>query len=291
MTHCSGKPDRACPLVSVVIPTKNAVGTLQRCLASVAEQTYPALETIVVDNFSTDGSLEVAVKHGARVAQRGPERSAQRNHGIELAQGEFVLVLDADMTLSPTAVAASMQALGPGYDAAVLALEATGVGFWARCKWLERRCYDDVALVEAARLFRTDILRALQGYDEALYAFEDWDLHNRCLTAGYKVARVARAQAVLRHDEGNLKLRDLLQKRCYYGRQMALYAARHPESARRQFGALSRLKVFAGQWRLLLRHPLLTVGLFTMKVLEGVSANVAARLHERPHKTVSEKSR
>lgn len=282
MTHLgvSEASRKNCPLVSVVIPTKNSAGTLERCLLSVAEQTYPAVEAVVIDNFSTDSTYDIALELGCHVAQRGPERSAQRNYGIRLAQGDFILILDADMVLSPSTVEASVRVLEQDNDAAVLSLEATGEGFWAKCKWLERRCYDNVALVEAARFFRTNVLRDLGGYDETLYAFEDWDLHNRCSAAGYKIARIPRAQAVLVHDEGKLELLDLLQKRGYYGQQVTLYASRYPKLARRQFGVLSRFMVFARKWKLLLRYPIFAVGLFFMKFLEGVFAKTTTHSHK-----------
>jgi glycosyltransferase involved in cell wall biosynthesis len=279
------------PLVSVIIPTKNSSRTIESCLLSVSKQTYTRVETIVVDNYSSDDTCRIASNLGASVVQWGPERSAQRNRGLSLAKGSFVLFIDADMLLSPTTIEESVRLLESGYDAAVLPLEAIGKGFWAKCKWLERRYYDGATLVEAARFFRTDVVKAIGGFDEQMYAFEDWDIHNRCVSAKFSVTRAARANAVLLHDEGTLKLSDVLKKRGYYGRQIALYSKRYPQLARRQLGAFPRLMLFVRRWDLLLKHPVLAVGLFFLKGCEGLSALILKGSHEAIYEADSSKRR
>lgn len=64
------------PLVSVVVPTRNSVRTLRACLESIARQTYPRVETLVVDRHSVDGTREMAESLGVKVLSAGPERSA-----------------------------------------------------------------------------------------------------------------------------------------------------------------------------------------------------------------------
>ena len=76
------------PLVSVVVPTRNAGRTVETCLRSIRAQTWPALELIVVDNGSTDATWAVARRHADLALRGGPERSAQRNQGIAHAAGE-----------------------------------------------------------------------------------------------------------------------------------------------------------------------------------------------------------
>ena len=75
------------PNVSVIVTTKNEDRNIGACLESVIEQTMPPIEMIVVDNFSEDQTIKIAKQFGAKVYQLGPERSAQRNYGVEQAQG------------------------------------------------------------------------------------------------------------------------------------------------------------------------------------------------------------
>ncbi|MHB8383379.1 MAG: glycosyltransferase family 2 protein, partial [Candidatus Binataceae bacterium] len=87
----------AAPRVSVVIAAYNAAATLGDSLASVRDQHYPGIETIVVDDGSTDATAEIARQAGARVIRvdhRG--LGGARNAGIDAATGEIVAFLDAD---------------------------------------------------------------------------------------------------------------------------------------------------------------------------------------------------
>ena len=89
------------PLVSFIVPTKNAARTIEACLESLGAQTHGRTEVIVVDNFSTDGTREIAELHADITVSSGPERSAQRNHGAALSRGNVLVFIDADMVLEP----------------------------------------------------------------------------------------------------------------------------------------------------------------------------------------------
>lgn len=88
------------PMVSVIVPAYNAAPWLADCLDSALGQSWPALEVIVVDDGSTDGTLAVA---RSRANDRlkvivSPQRgaSAARNRGVAAARGDFLQFLDAD---------------------------------------------------------------------------------------------------------------------------------------------------------------------------------------------------
>ncbi|MCK5383800.1 MAG: glycosyltransferase family 2 protein [Gammaproteobacteria bacterium] len=91
--------DRESPKFSVIIPVYNSAETLQRAIASVLEQTWPAHEIIVVDDGSTDSSLQVANGFASKVRvihQSNAGVSAARNRGAESATGDWLAFLDAD---------------------------------------------------------------------------------------------------------------------------------------------------------------------------------------------------
>jgi len=94
--------------ISVVIATRNRAALLDGALRSIANQVgAPAIETIVVDNGSTDDTAAVAQAHGvAVVAVPEPNRARARNAGIAQAGGEIVLFVDDDVLLPPFFVAA-----------------------------------------------------------------------------------------------------------------------------------------------------------------------------------------
>ena len=257
--------------VSVVVTTRNSVAHLEPLLASVAGQTYPDVELLVVDNSSSDGTGALAKRYADRVLVAGPERSAQRNRGVEAASGEYVLILDSDMVLEPGVVAACVEAASDGDVAAVIIPEVSvGEGFWAACKALERSCYIGDDTIEAARFFRRAVYLEHGGYDESLTGPEDWDLPARMRRAGVPIGRAKRAAIV--HDEGRLQLRELLRKKLYYGKSLDSYMRRHPALAVRQVPFLRG--AFLRHRRRLARQPVLAAGMMVMKSAEVVAGGL-----------------
>ena len=95
-------------LISVVVPVYNAGSYLRQCLDSIAAQTYPNMEVILVDDASTDGSGQLCKEYAERderfqyvrfPANRGP--SAARNEGVGRAAGAFISFVDADDYVEP----------------------------------------------------------------------------------------------------------------------------------------------------------------------------------------------
>jgi len=95
-------------LISVVVPVYNAGPYLKRCLDSIAAQTYPNWEAILVDDGSTDGGGGICRRRAARDGRfqyaalpdnRGP--SAARNEGVGRAAGELAVFIDSDDWVEP----------------------------------------------------------------------------------------------------------------------------------------------------------------------------------------------
>lgn len=261
--------DRERVTASVVVPTKDAAATIAACVRSCLDQERVPVEVIVIDNASTDGTAEIARSLDCRVLTVGPERSAQRNAGARAARGEWLLFLDADMVLEPGVVASCLAACErKGAAACVVPERATGEGFWAECRALEKEVYLGDPDVEAARFFRRDAFVAHGGYDETIHGGgEDWDLPARVAAAG---DRIARADAVAMHLEGRLRLRDAARKKFYYGRTLGRYVGKHPRLAARQ---LFR-RAFVRRWRLLAADPVHAAGLALLKAVD-LTAGVA----------------
>jgi glycosyltransferase involved in cell wall biosynthesis len=92
------------PLVSVVIPVYNGARFVAEAIESALAQTYPAIEVIVVDDGSSDGTAQVVQSFPVRyISQKNSGVSAARNHGIRQSRGKYVLFLDHDDRLLPAA--------------------------------------------------------------------------------------------------------------------------------------------------------------------------------------------
>jgi len=254
-------------LVSVIVPTRNSARTLEACLNSIRSQLYRPIELVVIDNGSTDATLEIATNHADVVGTFGPERSAQRNRGAQLARGEYLLFVDSDMNLTPRVVGDCLDAIRTSAAPAVVIPETSiGDGFIARCRALERSCYAGDDSVEAARFFTRAAFEASGGFDEDLTGPEDWDLSIRVAHGRH----LPRSASSILHDEGRLQLVAVLAKKRYYAPSAMAYFRKHGRSTFGQANLVFR-PAFLRHWRRLLPHPVLTIGFLSLKAMEAVA--------------------
>lgn len=270
--------------ISAIVPTRNSGRTLAACLGSLRHQTHPDVEIIVVDNASSDDTPALGRRMAHVFADRGPERSAQRNHGAQLATGEIVLFIDSDMVLEPTVladIAATFEAR-PEIGAIIIPERSFGIGFLASCRVLEKSLYVGQDDVEAPRAFRAELFELVGAWDETLTAAEDWDLADRTRAAGVGIARVS---SWIWHDEGEISLRAQFTKKQYYGRWVAEYMSRKPEARRH----LSRPGLVA-QAPTMLRSPVRTSGMVVLKGVETAGLVVGMRKAHRAGLVGSERA-
>ncbi len=101
-------------LVSVTIVTYNSGRYIKRCLESVLEQKYPHTEVVVIDNASTDGTVDLLEQFADRCRIYYNDDNlgfaTAQNQAIALAQGDWVLTLNPDVLLMPNFIAALVEA-------------------------------------------------------------------------------------------------------------------------------------------------------------------------------------
>ena len=94
--------------VSVSLLTYNSLQYLPGCLPSILSQTYPNLEVAVVDNASSDGTVNVFRENHPDlrlfVNEKNLGHSGGHNQGIRFSDGEYVLIINPDVVLTPTVV-------------------------------------------------------------------------------------------------------------------------------------------------------------------------------------------
>lgn len=259
--------------VTVVVPTRNNIRTIEACLRSVAEQTHPEVELIVVDNHSSDGTPQLAARYADRVITAGPERSAQRNTGIEAAASRWVLWLDSDMVLPPRTITVALEtARATGATGIALPERTIGEGFWTACRALERECYLDDPWLHNPRLVRRDYLVGEGAFHTEMSGPEDADLRMKMRSTG---AGIELAPIIIDHDEGRLTVRDVLGKRYYYGRSIPTFASEHQGAVGAQGKAV--LRSYARNHRRLLRDPVHAAGMVVLRALEAGGYALGAR--------------
>jgi len=255
-------------MVSCIITTKNEESVIENLLSSLIAQSYKNFEIILVDNDSDDNTCKIADKYKVKIYKKGPERSIQRNFGVSKAKGNYVLILDADMSLTKNVLKESVGVLSenPNMAGLVIPEKSYGKGFWVKFKIFEREFYLRDDSIEAARFFKKDIFIKYKGYDSSMTGPEDYDLPLRMKKDGFKIGRI---KSYILHNEKNFSPIGSAKKKFYYASHGLNYLKKHPYNALKQ-GNLFFRPVFFKKWKKIISHPYLSLGMMIVKFIEGL---------------------
>ena len=262
-------------LVSVIVTTKNEDDVVGDLLSSILKQTYKHIEIILVDNGSTDNTIETVSKFKeVKIYQHGPERSAQRNYGAKKSVGDFLFFLDADMELTPRVVEDCATKINQETaEGMVVPEQSKWINFWGEVKAFERSFYSEKGdpVTDAARFFSKKIFDKIGGYDETITGPEDWDLPDRIREAGFKIGR---STEIIYHHEQNLSLPGLFKKKFYYGLNAHKYLSKHniPIFSPKTIYFLRPL--FYKSWTKLVKHPILSLAMICMLLTELIGGGL-----------------
>ncbi len=217
------------PLISVIIACKNNEEYIAECLESLKAQTFKNWELIIVDNFSTDKTFEIAKKYTKQVFQKGPERSTQFNFGFTKSKGQLIYRIGAEYKLQSDVLQKCVDKINEGYDALALHNRSVGSSIWAQVRYLERESYRNDKTVVAVRFFKREVFDSVGGFDISLVANEDFDLHNRIEQKGWKWSHV---DAIEDHLGEPKNLYEVWKKFYYYGRTIGNYMKKDKENSK-----------------------------------------------------------
>ncbi|MEX0694510.1 MAG: glycosyltransferase family A protein [Rhodospirillales bacterium] len=209
--------------VSVIMPAYNAAGTIQRALASIAAQSLPAAEVIVVDDGSVDATAEIAERMAAALGAtrltviRQPNKGAgaARNRAIQEATQPILAFLDADDEWLPAKLDRSLSVMNEG-DYLLVAhdyLDATADGdVHVDCRRRFEEAPDPYLplylkgyIPSISVLTRRQAVLDAGGFDETLRNAQDFDLWLKLLAdPGTRFTLFGEALARYHHSEGSI---------------------------------------------------------------------------------------
>ncbi len=172
------------PLISVIIPTYEHAETISACLDSIFNQTYKTIEVIVVDDGSTDKTQEVLKSYEGKiisVKQENQGSNPARNRGLKEAQGEFVIFVDADVTMDPDMLEKMMRALVEHPEASYA---YSGFTFgWKTFRGIQ---FSKEKLRQMNYVHTTSLARRADfpGFDNQIKRLQDWDVWLTALGRG-----------------------------------------------------------------------------------------------------------
>ena len=255
------------PTISIVIVSWNRREDLRRALASVRAQDCAArVETVVVDNGSTDGTVDML-----RSRECGPLKlivcsenlgaARGRNLGIAAASGEWIGFMDSDAELMDGDVLSCLsrslrEDKRMGAVAPAIYLDADKRETWLLGGYLLRGGYHDIyrsveetedpdTLSTCCSLWRADVLRSVGGFDPAYpFCFEDCDLCIRVRGSGWKLG-VLPTSAARHHCSKNGRVRSYqsFAHHAYVERSIA----RHTIQQRGPWAYLREVVYFCGR--------------------------------------------
>lgn len=201
-------------LVSVIIPTFNRRQWIGACLDSVRAQTYPHVETLVIDDCSTDGTVEwlrAEPQYAFAKIHQQPKNggaSIARNDGIKMASGELIVFIDSDDLLAPNHIETAVGVFQSQPNVGLFACDSTIIGtegevLFAGKTWHEiqseikrypvrtgPRTLKDVFLfsnIFPGFTLPKAVFEKLGGFDQSLFPMDDYDLMLRVAGAGYHI--------------------------------------------------------------------------------------------------------
>lgn len=200
-------------LVSVIIPCYNSASYIAQAIESALDQSYPSVEVIVVDDGSTDTSLDVIRSFGDRIHWKSTSNHGAchaRNEGLSLARGEYIQFLDSDDALLPASIEDRIEAFDDETDAVFgnsQDIDQAGrpIALWpdsTHDHWpCEDICYyiihENIQTMQP--LHRRKNLYEIGGWDEALPCGQEPNLHLRLACHGHRFRHIDAVVSLRRH--------------------------------------------------------------------------------------------
>jgi glycosyltransferase involved in cell wall biosynthesis len=187
------------PLVSLIIPCYNQGEFLEECLISVFSSTHKHIEVIVINDGSTDNSLEIITSLNTKYnfilfdqINSGP--SIARNNGILISKGKYILPLDADDKIGNTYIENSVNQLASNNKTGIVYCKAHFFGE-KQGEWkLPQYSFEQILtqnLIFNCALFRKEDYNKTIGYNPNMKeGWEDWDFWLSLIELGLEVERL-----------------------------------------------------------------------------------------------------
>jgi len=210
--------------VSIVTPSYNQAAFLAETIESVLAQDYPDIEYVVVDDGSTDGSLDIARRYEsdlqALIAQENAGQVAALNRGFERTSGALMAYLNSDDTLLPGAISemvaefeADPELVLVYGDALYTDKESKRTGYLSSREWapttMVANC--DNHVVQPSSMWTRAGWDAAGPFDPRGYYFFDFELYLRLAPLG-RVKRVARPWSTYREHPHSKTMGDQVAK-------------------------------------------------------------------------------
>lgn len=249
---------RKYPTIAVVVVTRNRINALKRCLLSLGRSVIKISEIVVVDNASSDGSLEMVKKNFPKIrllVQKENTGAARgRNIGARATKSNLLYFLDDDAYVEPKTFKSATQTLltdqriaivqskvlssknpkkilGIGHDinTTTSLITALGINETDQGQYL---AIMDIPMVGTGWLIKREAFNLVNGFDNKFFVpYEDSDISIRIRQKGYRIVFDPRSQ--IWHDEEKVAGVISVERAFYVGRNKIYFMRKHSKGIRR----------------------------------------------------------
>jgi glycosyltransferase involved in cell wall biosynthesis len=256
------------PKVSVIIPTYNRRDWIGECLDSVLGQTYKNIEIIVVDDRSTDTTIEWLRSekkyHSVRlhVQQVNGGASTARNVGIEMATGDLIVFIDSDDTLRPNHVETAVNCFEENASLGLFCCDSIMIDVHGKVILDGVTWHENLASIKGVQVktgfrsltdvfaysncfpgftLRRDLLRELGGFDQGIFPADDYDLALRVAGSDFEVFYLHKPLCLRREHDGQCSgIRNSVKTQVEIIRALERATQRNPDKLDNRSGLVRR---------------------------------------------------
>lgn len=237
--------------VSVIIPTKNSEKTLGECLKSLKNQTYPKnkYEIIIIDDHSTDRTVDIAKKYRAKIIISYGPPGRQRNRGISKARGKTIGFIDSDCIAKKNWISEGVKYFisdeiavvgGPNLTPKNDPFISQCIGYVSSSKigtgsmsaryvkdGFYARDADETNLISCNMFVLKRAIKKVGGFSEILFPNEENELMFRIKRGGYKLIYVP---SLLVWHHRRASVRKFFIQNLTYGKTRTQFIKKHPSA-------------------------------------------------------------
>jgi glycosyltransferase involved in cell wall biosynthesis len=210
------------PLVTVLMPVYNGGKYLRPTMETILEQTYRDFEFLIINDCSTDGSLETIRSFSdprirIHTNDKNVGQTPSVNVGLKLARGKYIVINDADDFSLPKRIETQLDFIQKHPEYAVVGCSAYIMDKDGTINRVFRKPTDprkirlwiltDTPMIHGAVIMNREILLAEGGYDETHVTSQDFEFWSRLMRKGYRVTNVPDILVVIRHYAASMSSR------------------------------------------------------------------------------------
>ena len=236
-------------LISIIVPCYNQAQYLDECLESILNQTFQDWECIIVNDGSADNTDQVAVIWTQKdnrfkyISKQNGGLSSARNAGIEIADGEFILPLDADDKISANYCKFALNEFHQDNNLKVVYCLAEKFGTESGLWLLQDFTLEGLAklnMIFCSALFKKSDWKLAGGYDiNMIYGLEDWEFWISLLKNGGSVKKINEVGFFYRVKSQSMVTNLSNDKLKYLHEYLSI---KHADFFVKQFGSFKALK-------------------------------------------------